>query len=122
MPMIGTIGYPVIADTSREYAIKNVALIKFKKDSKIKTYFLKYVLASAEMQTRFEQQASGSTQKFLSLRFLRSLSIPTPSLSTQQAIVAEIEAEQSLVAANRELVERMEGKIRAAIGRVWRDE
>ena len=122
MPMIGTIGYPVIADTSREYAIKNVALIKFKKDSKIKTYFLKYVLASAEMQTRFEQQASGSTQKFLSLRFLRSLSIPTPSLSTQQAIVAEIEAEQSLVAANRELVERMEGKIRAAIGRVGGDE
>ena len=40
----------------------------------------------------------------------------------QQAIVAEIEAEQSLVAANRELVERMEGKIRAAIGRVWGDE
>ena len=45
--------------------------------------------------------------------------IALPSLETQQAIVAEIEAEQSLVAANRELVERMEGKIRAAIGRVW---
>ena len=45
--------------------------------------------------------------------------IPLPPLDIQQAIVAEIEAEQSLVAANRELVERMEGKIRAAIGRVW---
>ena len=45
--------------------------------------------------------------------------IPLPPLATQQALVAEIEAEQSLVAANRELVERMEGKIRAAIGRVW---
>ena len=45
--------------------------------------------------------------------------IPLPPLETQQAIVAEIEAEQSLVAANRELVERMEGKIRGAIGRVW---
>ena len=42
-----------------------------------------------------------------------------PSLEIQQAIVAEIEAEQALVAANRELVERMEGKIRGAIGRVW---
>ena len=38
---------------------------------------------------------------------------------TQKAIVAEIEAEQSLVAANRELIERFEGKIRATIGRVW---
>ena len=48
--------------------------------------------------------------------------IPLPPLDIQQAIVTEIEAEQSLVAANRELVERMEGKIRAAIGRVWGDE
>ena len=50
---------------------------------------------------------------------LERIQIPIPPLATQQAIVAEIEAEQSLVAANRELVERMEGKIRAAIGRVW---
>ena len=50
---------------------------------------------------------------------LEKIQIPVPSLTTQQALVAEIEAEQSLVAANRELVERMEGKIRAAIGRVW---
>ena len=50
---------------------------------------------------------------------LEKIQIPVPSLATQQAIVAEIEAEQSLVAANRELMERMEGKVRAAIGRVW---
>ena len=50
---------------------------------------------------------------------LERIQIPIPPLTTQQDIVAEIEAEQSLVAANRELVERMEGKIRAAIGRVW---
>ena len=50
---------------------------------------------------------------------IKQIKFPLPSLETQQAIVAEIEAEQSLVAANRELVERMEGKIRAAIGRVW---
>ena len=45
--------------------------------------------------------------------------IPLPSLETQQAIVAEIEVEQALVAANRELIERFEKKISAAIGRVW---
>ena len=31
----------------------------------------------------------------------------------------DIDAEQSLIIANRELVERMEGKVQAAIGRVW---
>ena len=119
MPMIGTIGNPVIADTSREYAVKNVALIKFYQDSKIKNHFLKYVLASKEMQTRFEEQASGSSQKFISLRFIRSLTIPLPPLEIQQAIVAEIEAEQALVVANRELIERFEKKIRGVVGRVW---
>ena len=52
---------------------------------------------------------------------IKQIKFPLPPLETQQAIVAEVEAEQSLVAANRELVERMEGKIRAAIGRVWGD-
>ena len=42
-----------------------------------------------------------------------------PDLETQQALVAEIEAEQALVAANQKLIERMEGKIRKAIVRVW---
>jgi len=37
----------------------------------------------------------------------------------QGTIVAEIEAEQALVAANRELIRRMEAKIKAAINRVW---
>ena len=42
-----------------------------------------------------------------------------PPLATQQAIVAEIEAEQALVAANRELIARFEKKIQATLARVW---
>ncbi len=45
--------------------------------------------------------------------------IPLPALATQQAIVAEIEAEQALVNANRELIARMEKKIQATLARVW---
>jgi restriction endonuclease S subunit len=45
--------------------------------------------------------------------------LPLPDLPTQRAIVAEIEAEQALVDANRELIRRMEAKIKAAIDRVW---
>lgn len=45
--------------------------------------------------------------------------IPLPPLATQQAIVAEIEAEQALVAANRELIARFEKKIQATLARVW---
>jgi type I restriction enzyme M protein len=42
-----------------------------------------------------------------------------PPLETQRAIVAEIEAERVLVEANRELIDRMEKKIKAVIERVW---
>lgn len=44
---------------------------------------------------------------------------PLPSLATQQAIVAEIEAEQALVAANRELISRFEQKIQVTLARIW---
>ena len=50
---------------------------------------------------------------------LKDFTIPLPPLATQQAIVAEIEAEQALVAANRELIARFEKKIRATLARVW---
>jgi type I restriction enzyme M protein len=47
-----------------------------------------------------------------------------PILSTQttelpKPIVAEIEAEQALVAANRELITRFEHKIQATLARIW---
>jgi type I restriction enzyme M protein len=53
---------------------------------------------------------------------LGSLTIPLPPVATQQAIVAEIEAEQALVAANRELISRFEKKIQATLARVWGEE
>ncbi len=45
--------------------------------------------------------------------------IPLPPLEVQQSIVDELEAEQALVKANRELIVRMESRIASAIGRVW---
>jgi type I restriction enzyme M protein len=50
---------------------------------------------------------------------LKQIKIPFPPLETQQAIVAEIQAEQALVNGNRELIARFEKKIEAAIARVW---
>ena len=51
--------------------------------------------------------------------YVTDFQIPLPPLDVQAGIIAEIEAEQAIVSANRELVERFEGKIQAAIGRVW---
>ena len=50
---------------------------------------------------------------------LKQVLIPIPPLTAQQALIAEIEAEQALVACNKELVERFEKKIQDALARVW---
>ena len=50
------------------------------------------------------------------------LQIPMPDTDLQNSIVAELKAEQALVDANRQLIERFEEKIQDAIARVWGDE
>ena len=58
----------------------------------------------------------------MSAQVLKEYSIPLPPLATQHAIVAEIEAEQALVAANHELIIRVEQKIQATLARIWGEE
>ena len=84
-----------------------------------------YYWAFAQSDTYWNQAKAlmtGGGQPQFNGNAIKQIKFPLPSIETQKAVVAEIEAEQSLVAANRELMERMEGKIRAAIGRVWGDE
>lgn len=119
MPMIGTIGNPIVVKKDREFAIKNVALIKFLQDSKIDRYYLKNILDSDYFTQYYQQQASGSTQKFISLGFIRSIKIPLAPLETQRQIVAQIEKEQVLVNANKELIDIFEQKVKDRIAKVW---
>lgn len=66
-----------------------------------------------------KSQSVGTVFMNLTTDQIREFMIPLPTIETQRAIVAEIEAEQALVHANRELVRRMEAKVKAAIDRVW---
>lgn len=53
---------------------------------------------------------------------LKESRIAIPPIATQQAIVAEIESEQALVAANRELITLFERKIQVTLDRIWGEE
>ena len=79
-------------------------------------FFYYVLLANKE---RNKSQSVRAVFMNLTTDQIREFLIPRPSLETQCAIVAEIEAEQALVNANRELIRRMEAKIKAAIDRVW---
>ena len=52
---------------------------------------------------------------------LFKVGIPLPPLEIQKLIAAELDAEQTLIEANRELIHRFQGKIRSTIGRVWEE-
>ena len=67
----------------------------------------------------FQALGNGAAIPGITRDHVLELPIFLPPLATQQAVVAEIEAEQTLVAANRELIARFEKKIQAVLARIW---
>ena len=92
MPMIGTIGNPVVVHKSREFAIKNVALIKFSKSNLVINIYIQKLLDSDIYSNFIKEQNRGGTQKFVSLKAIRQLPIPLPPLPLQQSFASKIEA------------------------------
>lgn len=82
MPMIGTIGHPVIVNTDKPFAIKNVALIKFNL-SKVSNIFIKAILDSDYFATIIEEKNRGNTQKFIALGDIRNVGIPNVPIDMQ---------------------------------------
>lgn len=52
-------------------------------------------------------------------KILATFTVPLPDLETQHQIVAQIEKEQELVNANKQLIEIFEQKIKDRIAKVW---
>lgn len=83
MPMIGTIGGAVIVKKDREFAIKNVALIKFNKNKPINRIFVLNILNSNSMNRYFDSIKNGGTQNFISLSTIRKLQFIIPPIELQ---------------------------------------
>lgn len=116
------VGTAAIFDTDAEGFIYPDLMIRVRADeTKIGSRFLLHVLQSSSARDyliRHAVGAAGSMPK-INQGIVEGIPIPVPPLATQRAIVKEIEAEQALVNANRELIRRMEAKIKACIDRVW---
>lgn len=117
MPMIGTIGRPVIVSVEQEFAIKNVALIKCTDNPCNK--FVLLLLQSREFEKYIISHKRGGTQNFLSLKDIRSFELPVPSLQVQRQIISQVEEEISIVEQNKHLIEIFQQKIKDKIAEVW---
>ncbi|MBL0023993.1 MAG: N-6 DNA methylase [Saprospiraceae bacterium] len=67
----------------------------------------------------FANASGGVRQANISNKGIESISIPFPSIEIQRQIVAQIEKEQTLVNANKQLIEIFEQKIKDKIAKVW---
>ncbi len=116
------VGTAAIFDSDESGFIYPDLMIRVRADeTKLLRHYLLYVLQSPsarEFLTRNAVGAAGSMPK-INQGIVERIPVPVPFLETQRAIVAEIEAEQALVDANKQLIARFEAKIKAVIDRVW---
>jgi len=118
-PMMKILGMPAVIDSDDRFLHnQRIGKVVLKSDNVLKP-FLRYALLLDDVIGRVKREATGSTVRHTSPSRILSVVIPLPRLVTQQAIVAEIEAEQALVNGNRELITRFEQKIQTTLARVW---
>ncbi len=98
-------------------AIYHYHIWKVETTSHIDKLFLFHLLAKDS--EKIKSEGHGIAMMHTTKSSMEKRKFPLPPIETQQAIVAEIEAEQALVNANRELIERFEKKIQATIALVW---
>ena len=118
----GTIGVAKLVDWDWEFSIfVSLALLKPKRD-RLDSRYLETFLNSDGALSQATARSKSGTVTNLHLEEINEMQIPLPPIETQRAIVAQIEKEQQLVNANKELIQLFEAKITAAINRVWGEE
>jgi type I restriction enzyme M protein len=113
----GTIGKVHYVEASHYWPHNTSLFVKDFKGNDPK--FALYLLGSVDLKSLGQRTAAVPS---LDRKNAHKLKVSLPPLATQQAIVAEIEAEQALVAANHELIARFEKKIQTTLARVWGEE
>ena len=113
----GTIGKVHFIDYDYYWPHNTALFVKDFKGNEPK--YLKVLLESIDLKSLGERTSAVPS---LDRKNAHRVKVHLPPVLEQQAIVAEIEAEQALVAANRELITRFEKKIQATLARIWGEE
>ncbi len=95
-------------------------LIRFRIDrAKALPKYVFYVTKSDVWTSWIARNSKVGTINNINAKQYSTFALPLPPLATQQAIVADLEAEQTAVNHAQRLAARMQARIDAAIGRVW---
>jgi len=119
----GTMGKIAIVPVKFEPGIINQALLKLTcVQEKISPKYLKLLLETDLIQGKYFTNTQGAAIKNVaSVKILKEIKIPLPSIKIQKIIVDEIQSEIDIIDANKALIERFEAKIADRIRRVWEE-
>jgi len=81
--------------------------------------FLYSVLSSQYVVQQFLRAATGGVVNNLNSEIVRNVDIPLPAIDIQRSIATELDEIQNLVNTNKQLIQRMEQKIKDRIQRIW---
>ena len=110
MPMIGTVGKPVIVDIEPDFAIKNVSLIKFRHRTRVLNKYIRALLQSDYFDDAVLSKVRGGTQKFVSLGDIRNLEILVPPIEKQKQFadfVLQIDKSKSVIQKSLDETQRL---------------
>lgn len=120
MPMIGTIGNPYVVKDFYDFAIKNVALIKFPNEG-INNKFVWYFLISPAFSRYIAEKNKGGTQKFLSLGDIRNILIPEITIDEQNEIVKKLDFVYSIIESRKNEISMLDELIKARFVELFGD-
>ncbi|EGR0098034.1 restriction endonuclease subunit S [Vibrio vulnificus] len=120
MPMIGTVGSPILLEQEVEIAIKNLALFRTSVgDNKLCRKYLFYFLNSSECSVQFSLESRGGVQNFVSLGTLRNLGLPLVPRNEQTQIANFLDHEtakiDTLIEKQQQLIKLLKEKRQAVI-------
>ena len=93
-------------------------VFKITHSEKIETKYLFYFLKSDLFFDNLKGHLKQGAQPHLGHKIIGEQIIPIPSLDIQNNMVEEVEKEQEIITANRQLIEVMENKILAVLSEV----
>ena len=120
MPMIGTIGNPFIVGDYTEFAIKNVALIKFPKEKILNKYIFFYLQSDA-FKRYVKAKNKGGTQKFLSLGDIRNMELVLLSLDEQITIIKLLNQIDNLIFLRKQQLSKLDELVKARFVELFGD-
>ena len=116
------VGRTGIFDLDGDYCFASYLIRVSVSEDTANAFYVNAFMNTEAFQAEIKQYATRAIgQSNINAKSLAAYRIPVPPLTTQNRIVAELEAEQALVVANRELIDRFEKKIEATLARVWNE-